>query len=79
MNNNRNAKLLSLSDSKNDWFGLCYALLDKDFDNKVYFENNNIKALQNAFLYHCGYRNKDSFMQKKQKIKTKKDHNQNQK
>ena len=24
MNNNPNAELLSLSNSKNDWFGLCY-------------------------------------------------------
>ena len=38
INNDPNVKLLSLSNSKNDWFPLCYALLDKDFDNKVYFE-----------------------------------------
>ena len=62
-----NAKSLSMSNSKNDWFGLCNASLDKDFDNKIYFENNNIKPFHHAFLYHCGYRYKDSFMQKIQK------------
>ena len=72
MNNDRNAKLLSLSNSINDWFGLCYALLDKDFDCKVYFENNDIKAFHHAFLYQCGYRKKDLLMKKIQKIKTKK-------
>ena len=55
MNNKQDDELLSLSMSKNDWFGLCYALLDDNFDNKVYFENNNIKAFHHAFLYHCGY------------------------
>ena len=55
INNNPNIKLLSLSNSSNDWFGLCYALLDKEFDNKIYFENIYIKAFHHAFLYHCGY------------------------
>ena len=62
MNNDPNAELLSLSNSKYDWFGLCYALLDKDVDNKVYFENININAFHRAYLYHCGYRNDDSLM-----------------
>ena len=79
MNNDPNAEVLSLSNNKNDWFGLCYELLDKDFDNKVYFENNNIKTFQHAFLYHCGYRDKDALIQKIQKIKTKKEQNQTQK
>ena len=50
MNNKQNDELLSLSISKNDLFGLCYALLDDNFDNKVYFENNNIKAFHHRFF-----------------------------
>ena len=79
MNNKQNAELLSFSNSKNDWFGLCYALLDKDFDNKVYFENNNIKAFHHVFLYHCGYQNKDLLIKEIQIIKTRKEQNQKQK
>ena len=52
MNNEQNAQLLSLWSSKNDLFRLCYALLDEDFDNKVYFENNIIKTFLHSFLYH---------------------------
>ena len=74
-NNDPNAESISLSNSKNDWFGLCYALLDEDFDNKVYFENKNVKPFHHAFLYHCGYRNKDSLIQEIQKIKTRKEQN----
>ena len=77
MNNEQNAELLSLSNSKHDWFRLCYALLNEYFDNKVCFENNNIKAFHHAFLYHCGYPNKDSLIQEIQKIKTRKEQNPN--
>ena len=70
MDYDRNAKLLSLSNSKNGWFTLCYASLDKVFDNKVYFQSNNIKAFHHALLHHCGYRDKDYLMQKIQKINT---------
>lgn len=49
MNHEPNDELISLSISKNDLFGLCYALLDDNFDNKVYFENNNIKAFHHTF------------------------------
>ena len=55
MNNDKNDEKLSLSNSKNYWFGLCYSLLDKDFDNKVCFENNNIKVFHHTFLYHREY------------------------
>ena len=72
MNNNPNNELLSLSNSKNDWFRLCCALLDKDFDNKVYVESNNIKVFHHTFSYHCRYRDNDLLMQKIQKIKTRK-------
>ena len=72
MNNDLSAELLSLSNSKKDWFRLCYAILVKDFDNKVYFESNDIKMFHHAFLYHCGYREKDLLMKNIQKIKTKK-------
>ena len=54
MNNEQNAQLLLLSNSKNDRF-FFYALLDKDFDSKVYFENNNIQMFYHTFLYDCGY------------------------
>ena len=70
MNNEQNVQLLSLLKSENDWFRLCYTLLDKDFDNIVYFENNNIKAFHHAFLYHYGYRNKDLSTQEIQKLTT---------
>ena len=63
----------------NDFFGLCYALLDKDFDNKVYFENQNIITFYHAFLYHYGYWNKDSSIQEIQNIKNGKEQNQNKK
>ena len=79
LNHEQNTGLLYLSNSKNDWFGLCHALLDEDFDNKVCFENNNIKAFHHAFLYHRGYRNKHSLIKEIQKIKTGKEQNQTQK
>ena len=69
MNNEQNTELLTLSNNKNDWFGLCYALLDENFDNKVYFGNNHIKTFHHAFLYHYGYRNKDLLIQEIRKIK----------
>ena len=31
-------------------FTFCYALLDDNVDNKVYFENNNIKAFHHAIF-----------------------------
>ena len=58
-NHERNAQLLSLFNNKNNWSGLCYVLSDKGFDNKVHFENKNIKTFHHASLYHCGYGNKD--------------------
>ena len=72
MNNDQNAEILSLSNSKNDWFALCYALLDKDFDNKVYFANYNVKVFHHVFLYHCGYQVKTYLCKKSKKLRLKK-------
>ena len=47
--NNEQTQLLLLSNNKNNWFGLYYALLDKDFNNKIYFENKNIKTFHHTF------------------------------
>ena len=67
MNNEQNDEKLPLSNSKND------------FDNKVFFENDNIKAFHHALLYHCGYQNKHSLMKEIQKIQNRKEQNQTQK
>ena len=84
MNNEENDGLLSLSISKYDWFGLCYALLDNDFENKVYFGNDvfdskNIKTFHHAFLYHCGYRNKNLLIEQLQNIKKQKEQDKSKK
>ena len=78
MNNELNAQLLFLSNSKNDWFELCYTLLDEDFDHIVYFETKNIKMFHHAISYDCGYQNKDLLIKEIERTKNGKEQNQNQ-